>query len=212
LNTPQTAIDTVNWAQLGGDGTLLSQTFVATSGLGLGISGAFNGATGGLTSVVCDPVTPVNCSWGPAATGYPIGSTVIWAEGTDFTGTSPITISTSATRFGFGAYIQATSIGQFSATLQAFNGASSLGAAHTFTSDASGNPLFMGALSDTQNINKIVLTLTACGSFGCDPNDFSMNTLQIYGAASSVPEPSTFPLVSGGLLALGYVFRKRTRR
>jgi hypothetical protein len=70
----------------------------------------------------------------------------------------------------------------------------------------------MGALSDTQNINKIVLTLTACGSFGCDPNDFSMNTLQIYGAASSVPEPSTFPLVSGGLLALGYVFRKRTRR
>src|SRR5262249_28593300 len=69
LTSPNSPIDTVNWAQLGADGTLLSQNFAATSGLGVSVAGSFNGVGGGLTSVVCNPGNPVNCSWAPPAPG-----------------------------------------------------------------------------------------------------------------------------------------------
>jgi hypothetical protein len=56
-----------------------------------------------------------------------------------------------------------------------------------------------------KEINKAVFTVTSCGSFQCDVNDFSADTLQIYAVS---PEPSTMAL-SGLLLAVGVAMRKR---
>ncbi len=204
LIAPLVPIDTVNWSQLGADGTALPTNFSANSGLGITVFGNFT-VTDGLVSTVCDPVTPLNCSWTPPTLGYSAGETLIWAEDTNFFGSGPITLSFAA-QSGIGAYIQTTSPGQFSGSLQVFNGAILLGS-QAFTSDITGNPLFMGAVSSFPEITSAAFGVTACGSFACDPNDFSINTLQIY-AASSTPEPATFAL-AGAALAIGFGLRKR---
>jgi hypothetical protein len=198
---PGTVTDSVDWSQLGADGTLLGQNFSAISVAGVNVSGSFAGAGGGLTSVVCAAVTPTNCSWNPPSTGYNAGDTLIWAEDTGFSGTGPIDLS-FAGQYGAGAYIQTTSAGQFSGQLDVYNGNVLLGS-QAYTSDANGDPLFMGASSDLPNITHEVFTVSACGSFGCDPNDFSMNTLDF-----ATPEPSTF-LLAGSLLALMFCMPRR---
>ncbi len=193
---PFTATDTVNWSQLGPDGTTLPSSFNALSALNQSISVQLTGANG-LTSVVCDPITPVNCSWAPPATGYNIGNTLIWAEDLNGAGSAPITFLFPA-QFNAGLYLQPASSGPFSVLVQAFNGATLL-ASGTVTSEGTGNPVFAGALSNQQNITSLVLSLNSCGAFQCDPNDFSVNTLRL-GSVLVVPEPATLSIVGIGLI------------
>jgi hypothetical protein len=205
-------VDTVNWSLIGGDGTLFSDGQTVNSAnsnlttIGLGTSPTL----GGLTSVVCPAVNPVNCSWGNQPSGYNTGDTLIWLEGLDTNenpvGTGPLTVSLANAVFGLGEYIQSTSLGQFSASLDVYDGASLLGT-QTYTSDGSGDPLFIGATDTAAEITSEVITVTQCGSFECDANDFSADTVQIYGVAAT-PEPGTFAL-GGALLTLGLAVRKR---
>jgi len=214
LNAPLATVDTVDWSAIGPDGTAFSNGQTVNSAnsnvttIGLGTSPTL----GGLTSVVCAAVNPSNCSWAHQPSGYSTGDTLLWLEGQDTNGnpvgTGPLTLSLADLVFGLGDYIQTTSAGQFSATLAVYDDASLLGS-QSYTSDASGDPLFLGVQDTSAEINKAVLTVTTCGSFNCDANDFSADTLQIYGqATSSTPEPGTFAL-GGAMLALGLIVRKR---
>ena len=206
LSSPGAPVDTVNWAQLGADGTAISPTFTATSASSVSVSGTLGGADG-LTSVVCPATT---CSWSPQLSGYSAGDTLIWAEDTTTAGSGPISLSFAA-QFGIGAYLQATSSGAFTANLALFNGATLIGS-QTYTSDTTGDPLFLGATDTSQEITRGVFSVTSCGSFACDPTDFSMDTLQIYGgAASAAPEPATFWL-AGALLALSLIGTRKQER
>lgn len=207
LNSPGVPADTVNWAQLGGDGTLINQSFNATSGGGVGVAGLLTGAGGGLLSVVCATVNPVNCSWGPPTTGYAPGNTLLWAEDTNFQGSSPISLTLSIAQFGVGAYMQSASSGQFNGTLAVFAGVNLLGS-HTYTSNANGDALFLGVSDTAKEITKVVFSSSLCGSFLCDATDFSMNKLDIYGA----PEPSATLLMASALLMLGGMIRKGTEQ
>jgi hypothetical protein len=213
LGAPGTGIDTVNWASIGGDGTLFSDGKTVNSALNnpVTIHLGTSPALGGLTSVVCPAINPVNCSWTHQPFGYATGDSLLWLEGLDANGnpvgTGPLTINLNPVS-GLGAYLQETYSGLFSASLAVYNGASLLGS-HTYTSDSAGDPLFVG-VGDTVSgeITKAVLTVTACGSFGCDVNDFSVDKLLIF---APIPEPGTFGL-SGCLLALGFALRKRFGR
>jgi hypothetical protein len=214
VTSPLVVIDTVNWGNIGGDGTLFSDGQTVTSGLGnvTTIGLGTQPGLGGLTSVVCAAVNPVNCSWPHQPEGYNDGDTLLWLEGLDANqspvGTGPLTLTLANSVFGMGAYIQSTSIGAFSATLAVYNGVTLLGS-QSYNSDGSGDPLFLGARDDLQDITKGVFTVTACGSFQCDPNDFSVDTLDIFAA----PEPSTFVLSGiGMLLTIGFGVRKRMIR
>jgi hypothetical protein len=217
LNSPGSpVVSSVNWSLIGGDGTLFpnlqtvngTPSNVATIGLGT------SPALGGLTSVVCPAINPVNCSWGAQTSGYATGDTLIWLEGLDTNsnpvGTGPLTLTLVNSVFGEGGYIQATSSGQFSASLAVYNGVSLLGS-QTYTSDSGGDPLFLGVQDSTAEINKVVVTVTQCGGFACDANDFSADTVSIYGLATATPEPVTLA-PAGLLLALGFAFRKRFER
>jgi hypothetical protein len=206
------ADDSTNWAQLGGDQTVLAGGFSATSGLGIGVTGSFS-VSNGLVAVVC-PASPT-CSWTTSGTGMSGGDSAIWAfdNGTGL-GTGPISLTFSKALIGGGAWLQADTSGAYTASIQAFNGSTSLGT-FTLSSDASGDPVFLGVLQGspaTANITKLVFALTACASGCTNLGDFAIDTLIMTDPASTVPEPSSLLLLGGGLAGMVWVFRKRSSR
>src|SRR5436189_22631 len=77
---------------------------------------------------------------------------------------------------GIGAYIDAAGAGAFTARIQVFTGLNSvLDSTLDVKSDDSGDPLFIGALSATSNISKVIFSLTkvTAGS----PNDFILDKI-----------------------------------
>lgn len=205
LSSPGTAIDNVNWSSLGSDGTLFSSGVTDNSTLGntTTVTLGTDATLGGLTSVVCVQTDPSNCSWGYQSSGYNPGDTLLWFEGLDSNsnafGTGPVTFSFASNVAGVGEYIQATAAGAFDVTLTLYNGNTVIGS-RAYASDGSGHPLFVGADLSSATISSITIAVTSCGSGPCDVNDFSANTLQLYGLTSATPEPATFAL-AGTLLA-----------
>ena len=192
------ANDSVNWSQLGSDGTALNQNFTANSANSVVVSGAFAGAGGGCLAVVGGS----NCGWN-AGPGFSGGDSVLWAEDGNYSGSGPLTLS-FASALGAGLWVQATAPGAYSMSIEAFNGVGSLGV-FSEASNLSGDGMFIGVLDTLADITSIKLTLTAC-SAGCD---FAVNSLQLAeAAANAVPEPSSWMLVVLPLMSLPF-FRRR---
>jgi len=173
--TNQAADSTINWTQLGADQTAVSASFGVTSTAGLSATVGL-AATGGLATVVCSTAPPnaTNCSW--TGTGLPTGSEALWTTDGANGGHGPVTLTFGSSIFGAGALIQADAPGQFTAQIQAFNGAASLGS-FTALSDSAGDAVYIG-LKDTTaaHVSKVVFSLTAChGSCA----DFALGTIQL---------------------------------
>jgi hypothetical protein len=209
VSTPGPLVDTIDWAGLGADPTLFADGATVNSALGnittIGLQTQPD--LGGVISVVCAELDPANCSWPNQPSGYTDGESLLWAEGTDTNnnrvGTGPVSLSFANGVNGVGAFLQSESAGEFTAFLSLYNGNTLLGTSQSFSSDLAGDPVYLGALDDTAgDITKAVFSVTACGGFVCDANDFSLGTVEIYGT----PEPSTFLL---GGLALGFLARIR---
>jgi len=207
--------DSFSWGQLGADGTSITDNFSATSAGSKTLTGSFGTSPNdGLDAVVCPPNSGT-CSWTTSGSGINANDALIWAfDASSSTGTAPVTFTFGTSLFGAGAWIQADTSGSYTVQLQLFNGASSLGTSTT-TSDASGDPVFLGGYdSVTADVTKVVFSLTSCA--GCngglgDLGDFAMDTLQVKGSSGvgSVPEPGSFLLVGGGLAAVAWRARKR---
>jgi hypothetical protein len=195
------ANDTVKWSQLGGDGTLLGTTFTATSADGNVTHGTLTGPNS-IIAVVC-PAKP-SCSWSPASPpAFNAGDSLIWTSNGNGGGNGPLTLTFSAV-FGAGAYLQADAPGQFTAHLQVFYGATSIG--ENVTSDTKGDPVFLGALDKSKDITEEVFSLTSC-SPGCNTADFAIDTLFFNNTGKVVPEPRSFAYV---VIAIGLLL-VRTR-
>src|SRR5437870_3028379 len=151
----QSANDTVDWSQLGADATVLATTFPATSANSMGVTATLAGPNS-LTAVVC-PATP--CSWVP---GFTAGDTLIWTSDTLNGGNGPLRLDFANAVTGAGATIKADGPSQFTAKIEAFHNAISLGS-FTQASDASGDSFYLGVNdSSGTNITGVVFSMTSC--------------------------------------------------
>ena len=193
--------DFVYWNQLGPDGTAIPNGFNATSVGGIGVTGHFTQGGAGEVRVEC-PFT--NCGW---AGNFAPGVSLLW---TNSPGQGPLTLDFSQGVAGAGFQIQADFYGQFSAQLQAFDGATLLG---TFFATGNSNgaennsAIFLGV----QDLTGADITSIKLGTFNCalDCKDFAINELWLNTKApANTPEPATMMLLSSGLGILGFLRRK----
>jgi hypothetical protein len=160
--TGQGANDSVQWSQLGSDGTILGSSVVATSTGGSAVTLALAGPN----SVVAVACTASPCSWTGA--GFTAGDSLIWTSDSGNGGNGPLTLNLASGVSGAGASIQADGPGQFTAQIQAFNGAASLGL-FTVTSDANGDAVYIGVLDQSgSNITSVVFSLASCTGICAD--------------------------------------------
>ena len=179
------ANDTIVWSQLGADATDLTATPSFTSTHSLTGSVTLAGPHS-LVAVVCPEAL---CSWNPAGTtGFSTGDSVIWTADTGASGNGPIALSfTSKNVSGAGAFIQADGPSQFTASIQAFNGVTSLG---TFPvmSDVNGDATFIGVLDSTAaNITSVIFSITSCIG---DCTDFAIDTVSLNVPSGATPTPT----------------------
>jgi len=177
----QSPNDSVNWSQLGVDATSLGSSFNFTSVGSLSGTVTLSGA-GSLVSVAC-PASP--CSWN--STGFNADDSLIWTSDLGNAGNGPLTFAVSTSVAGVGALIQADGPSQFTAQIQVFNGATSLG---TFpvTSNANGDATYIGVKDQTgANISSAVFSITNCQG-AC--TDFAIDTVNLNRAVAGSPTPT----------------------
>ena len=139
-----------------------------------------------LVAVVCPETL---CSWNlDGLTGFSAGDSLIWTADTGNSGNGPLTVNfTSKNVSGAGALIQSDGPAQFTASIQAFDGGTSLG---TFpvTSDVNGDATFIGVLDTTAaNITKVTFSLTSCTG---DCTDFAIDTVSLKVPGGATPTPT----------------------
>lgn len=192
------ANDTAVWSQLGADQATIPHSFAATSAGGLAITGTFATSTGQV-AVTC-PATPT-CSWTTSGTGIAAGDSLIWTidpnanPGND----GPLTLAFPSV-FGAGAWIQAdeaSPVGAFTAQIQAFKGATSLGTVSE-TSNTNGDPIFIGVKDSLAEISSLTFSLTAVPANSSN-NDFALDTLLL---ETTAPEPDSLVLLALGLMVI----------
>jgi hypothetical protein len=165
----------ISWTQLGPDQTQVPASFSVTSNHGLSATASL-AAANSVVSVVCSAAPPLseNCSWN--GKGFTAGDSVLWAVNAYTGGNGPITLTFAQGIIGAGALLQSDVPGQFTASIQAFNGSTSLG---TFTvqSDSAGEAVYLGVKDESgANITSIVYSLTACAAT-C--NDFAIDAVDL---------------------------------
>lgn len=191
----QNANDSVSWAQLGGDATVLSSsTFNANTLNGLTVTGTLAGPNS-LTAVAC-PASP-SCSWN---SGFDGGDEVLWTADAGNSGNGPLTVSFSQGVTGVGALVQADAPGQFTVQIQAFNQSGALiHAPFTALSDDHGDPTYIG-ITDTFGANITAVTFSLVQPCLGDCKDFATDTLYVNTVpasptptATATPTPTAIP-------------------
>jgi hypothetical protein len=182
--------DAIKWSQLGSANTAVSNPFTATSDSGLTATGTI--PTGILARV--DQDNGWNGSFAP-------GDAVLWTNANP----GPLSLEFSTAVAGVGAQIQANYYGSFTGVIEAFNtGGFSLGSftlGGTVTNAKDNSAIFLGVLSDTADIKKLVFNIN-----DTPVADFAINQLSLKTNAAPVPTPALLP----GLVGLGWsVWRKR---
>jgi hypothetical protein len=168
----QGANDSLNWSQQGADGKVLTASFSGKTALGSTVTVGLAGANS-VISVVC-AASP--CSW--TGTGFTTGHSLLWTSDAVNGGNGPVTLAFAKGVTGLGAFIQADLPGPFTAKIQVFNGATSLG---FFTlASSTGTAAYIGVLDQTgPNITSAVVSLTTCATT-C--TDFAIGTVAVNAA------------------------------
>jgi len=206
--------DIVYWQQLGQDTN--GPSFFAYTSMNEGINGHLDNGSGTVVTVGNDNA-PV------AGGGFNKGDALLSTDDGTGDGTAPLTIGFNSPMYGAGAYIEGVGGEQFSATIQAFNGVTSI-LNTTVSSDGSGDPMFLGASSAAGQITSIIISMKT----GLSPENFVISKLYVQDspfaavvaqtppiiiqAASGAPEPGMGYLTALGLAIFGFVWKKRSVR
>jgi hypothetical protein len=146
---------------------------------------------------------------------FTVGNKVLYTgdPNNPFAAASSFTMNFNTAVAGLGLQITSNFFGAFTAKLEVFNGASSLGVfnvAGVMDGNEDGTAPFLGALSDAVNINKAVFTLTSNTGAGLGVNRLLTTDTPGGGNPKITPEPGTLSLL--GLGAIGAAVRRRRQR
>ncbi len=179
------ANDLVNWNNLGPDGTPLGTPFSATSHYGDGLT--VSGSTGPNGFERADQGGSIIANFAP-------GAPLLWTGFSQDPQT--MTIQFASPVFGAGTQIAPDALGDFIATLSSFDSLGNLLRTDTFngTSTQAGDDsaIYLGVLSDTENVAKIQFTVQPK-----DPivGSFAINQLDL--KRSFVPDSGSLTLLFG---------------
>lgn len=199
--------DSLDWGQLGFCNFGVAEPFAAQSTQGLDVDGSLSA---GNAAAVVQGGQPDGC-W---AGNFLPGENLLWTQTPqdDSPGFGPITLTFDRPIFGIGTQFQSDNYGTFTAKIEVFNGATSLGfftnASGLSSDSGDGSAIFLGVVDlDGPNITSAVLSVLNA-PFGTD-NDFAVNQLSL---ETPVPEPTSLLLLGTGGAALVLRSRRRNRR
>lgn len=202
--------DQIDWSSLGSVApfNFLPNSFPATSEGGLGLSVEIPENTG-LTppfvfQTLPEPGIPTNFAQGDFIlfTGFIPGPPPTVGN------PGPLTITFNTPVLGAGAQIAVDDTPEFTAFISAFDNANNL--LGTFESVGTSSlaldnsALFLGVLSDTPNISRLVFSSSE------PERAFGINTLSLAAVPAAVPEPtSTLGLLAFGALGAGFTLKRK---
>jgi hypothetical protein len=208
--------DMINWSQFGSD----MSTPMSLSGH-TSVYEQFTGQLGsGHATIVVACNSSAYCDW-QSGNGINSGDTLVKTP--DTASADPLSITLSRPMYGVGGYIQADSGTQFTARIQAFAGVNSV-LDMLVTSDAAGDPLYLGALDNSKEITRVVYSLNGAGGFALDTLYFQTYFINNPGfivnpptpiqqpplaPAVAAPEPSAAALLFLGMLIVGLKLKTR---
>jgi MYXO-CTERM domain-containing protein len=181
------ANDLVDWSLSGSDNT---NSFITLSTKGVSVT------TSEPNSSFANFVQSPPGGW---FGNFPAGTHIIY----DQSPTGPVTFTFATAIQGFALTIDDAGGGNYTGTIEAMNGTTSLGAFSTGPSPY--GLMFLGVLDPTADITSVVV-----GTAGFTNNSFAFGNLSLLdGATSSTPEPASVGFVSMGLAGLAMLARKR---
>lgn len=182
------ADDVIDWANVGPNGTILSNPFNTTSTGGLGVTVSQAGASS----------FQLYTQGGSWSGNFSPGDRLLFTIGPN----GPITLSFASPVGAVGANIQTNYFGAFEAVITAYGQSNNVLGSYTLngnsTSAGDGSAIFIGLVSDAIDIYSVVFSAPVASS---SPQEFSINNVLLGGAGtgSEIPEPSTYALIAGGL-------------
>ena len=195
---------TVDWGVLGPNGTIVPNGFTIPVG---SINMTVTTATGGGMQRVDQMAAPgAPCGGVPVFNGSFSPCDRLLGTNPNFAGlgNGPLTFSLSQPVSAFGANIQATGVGLFTAHIRMYRGSTFVGGYKVdggTSPSADGSALFIGMLtvSPSTNFDRVVLGLDAASSA---LGDFAINGPAVGTPGASLPPPTTTP-EPGSLTLLG---------
>ena len=195
--------DSVDWGQVGLCNQTVASTFSATSAGGLTVTG--REASGHVEGdIQRNADSSGGCSYNGWFGNFAPGDKLLYTGNAFSVGSGPVTLGFSTGVSGAGLQIMRDGFGGFTATIDAYNGATLLGTfseAGTSGFTADNSAIFIG-INDLSgaNITSIVINT--------DTSNFAVNQLSLL--TNAVPEPSSVGMAL--LLGLGVLTAAHRRR